>query len=72
MQGMLGIDGQSLVSGKSMLVVLCLAIGTIIGEIIGIEKGFESELAGFYNTASSPSSVSSNTISVILRFCMLI
>lgn len=41
MQGMLGIDGQSLVSGKSMLVVLCLAIGTIIGEIIGIEKGFE-------------------------------
>lgn len=41
MQGMLGIDGRSLVSGKSMLVVLCLAIGTVVGEWIGIEKGFE-------------------------------
>ena len=41
MQGMLHIDGGSIVSGKSMLVVLCLAIGTIIGELIGIEKGFE-------------------------------
>ena len=42
MQGMMGIDGNSLVSGKSMLVVLCLAVGTIIGELIWIEKGFES------------------------------
>ena len=41
MQGMLSIDGGTLVSGKSMLVVLCLAVGTIIGELIGIEKGFE-------------------------------
>ena len=41
MQGMLSIDGKELVSGKSMLVVLCLAIGTIIGELIGIERGFE-------------------------------
>ena len=41
MQGMLSIDGGSIVSGKSMLVVLCLAIGTITGELIGIEKGFE-------------------------------
>lgn len=41
MQGMLGIDGDALVSGKSMLVVLCLALGTIIGELIGIERGFE-------------------------------
>ena len=41
MQGMLSIDGNSLLSGKSMLVVLCLAVGTIIGELIGIEKGFE-------------------------------
>ena len=41
MQGMLSIDGNSLLSGKAMLVVLCLAIGTIIGELIGIEKGFE-------------------------------
>ena len=41
MQGMLQIDGGKILSGKSMLVVLCLALGTIIGEIIGIEKGFE-------------------------------
>jgi len=42
MQGMMTIDGGSLVSGKSMLVVLCLALGTIVGELIGIEKGFET------------------------------
>ena len=41
MQGMLHIDGDRLVSGKSMLVVLCIAIGTVIGELIGIEHGFE-------------------------------
>ncbi len=41
MQGMLAIDGGTLVSGKSMLVVLCLAVGTIIGEALGIENGFE-------------------------------
>ena len=41
MQGMLSIDGDAIVSGKSMLVVLCLAAGTIIGELIGIENGFE-------------------------------
>ena len=41
MQGMMSIDGGRLVSGKSMLVVLCLAIGTVAGELIGIEKGFE-------------------------------
>ena len=41
MEGMLKIEGSKISSGKSMLVVLCLAIGTVIGEIIGIEKGFE-------------------------------
>ena len=41
MQGMLEIDGGRLVSGKSMLVVLCLAIGTVLGELLGIENGFE-------------------------------
>ena len=41
MQGMLSIDGAVLTSGKSMLVVLCLALGTIIGELAGIEQGFE-------------------------------
>ncbi len=42
MQGMLSIDQGKIASGKSMLVVLCLAVGTVIGEIIGIERGFES------------------------------
>ncbi len=41
MQGMLHIESGAIVSGKSMLVVLCLAIGTVIGELIGIERGFE-------------------------------
>ncbi len=41
MQGMMHIEENTLVSGKSMLVALCLAFGTIIGELIGIEKGFE-------------------------------
>lgn len=41
MQGMLTIDGGVILSGKSMLVVLCLALGTVIGELIGIENGFE-------------------------------
>lgn len=41
MEGMLHIEGGGITSGKAMLVVLCLAIGTIIGEIIGIEKAFE-------------------------------
>ena len=41
MQGMLHINGGNILSGKSMLVVLCLALGTIIGELIGIEKWFE-------------------------------
>ena len=41
MQGMLHIDAGTIVSGKSMFVVLCLAIGTILGELIGIENGFE-------------------------------
>ena len=41
MQGMLLIEGGALVSGKSMLVVLCLAIGTIVGELLGIENSFE-------------------------------
>ena len=41
LQGMLSIDGGKLVSGKAMLVVLSLAIGTVIGEILKIEEGFE-------------------------------
>ena len=41
MQGMLNIDEGKILSGKAMLVVLTLALGTIIGELCGIERGFE-------------------------------
>ena len=42
MEGMLKISGSEINSGKSMLVVLCIALGTIIGELLGIERGFEN------------------------------
>ena len=41
MEGMLKVQDTTVKSGRSMLIVLCLAIGTVIGELIGIEKGFE-------------------------------
>lgn len=41
MSGMLKMDNGKITSGKSMLVVLCVVIGTIVGEFIGIENGFE-------------------------------
>lgn len=41
MEGMLKLEGDSLVSGKAMLITVCIALGTIIGELIGIENGFE-------------------------------
>ena len=41
MQGMLKIDAGELASGKSMLVVLCLALGTLLGEAARIEDCFE-------------------------------
>ena len=40
MEGMLDIQNLKITSGKSMLVVLCIAIGTVIGELLRIEKGF--------------------------------
>ena len=41
MEGMLKIENMKIASGKSMLVVLCIAIGTVIGELLCIEKRFE-------------------------------
>ena len=41
MEGMLKIEAEALSSGKSMLVVLCLSLGTVIGELLGIEDAFE-------------------------------
>lgn len=42
MSGMLKFNGSEIIVEKSMFVVLCLALGTIIGELIGIEKWFDS------------------------------
>lgn len=41
MQGMLSVEGGKILGGKYMLVVLALALGTILGELCKIEKGFE-------------------------------
>ena len=42
MEGMLEIKESALISSKAMLVVLCLTFGTILGELLHIEEGFES------------------------------
>lgn len=39
--GMLSLDGAALVSGNSMLIIGCLAIGALVGEIINFEGLFE-------------------------------
>ena len=41
LEGMLEITDGTIVSGKSLLIIGCLAIGGLIGELIGIEAGFE-------------------------------
>jgi len=41
MSGMMKIEEGALTSGRAMLVVLCLALGTVIGELLGIEDAFE-------------------------------
>ena len=41
MSGMLKLQEGALTSGRSMLVVLCLALGTVLGELLGIEDAFE-------------------------------
>ena len=41
MSGMLKLEDGALTSGRAMLVVLCLALGTVAGELLGIEDAFE-------------------------------
>jgi Uncharacterized membrane protein, possible Na+ channel or pump len=41
MEGMLTITNGAINSGQAMMVTLCLALGTLIGEIIDIEHLFE-------------------------------
>ncbi|KHD46660.1 DUF554 domain-containing protein [Streptococcus hongkongensis] len=42
MSGMLQMSHKSLISGGSMLVVACLALGALVGEVINIEGSFEA------------------------------
>ena len=41
LEGMLTVEGGIIKSSGSLLVIGCLAIGTLIGEILNIEGGFE-------------------------------
>ncbi len=41
MENMLHVEGETLSGSKSMLIVLCLALGTVIGELVGLENRFE-------------------------------
>ena len=41
LEGMLSIDGTNIVSGHSMLVIACMALGALVGEIINLEDCFE-------------------------------
>lgn len=41
MEGMLSIEGGGLSSGRSMLIVCCLALGALLGELLNLEDKFE-------------------------------
>lgn len=40
-EGMLSVSDGSITSGNGLLIIGCLAIGTLIGELLNIEGGFE-------------------------------
>lgn len=41
LEGMLTVEDGKIVSGGAMLVIICLAIGALIGELLNIEDAFE-------------------------------
>lgn len=41
LEGMMKVQGDSLISGHSLLIICCLALGALIGEMLGIEDGFQ-------------------------------
>ena len=41
LEGMLRVEGSGVVSSGTMLIIGCLAIGALIGEMLNIEAGFE-------------------------------
>ena len=41
LEGMLSIHGDRVISNGAMLIVICLSLGALIGELLNIEDGFE-------------------------------
>lgn len=41
LEGMLSISDNSIVSGRGLLIIACLAFGALVGELLNIEDGFE-------------------------------
>jgi len=41
LEGIFTVEGDKITSGSTMLIIACLAIGTLIGELLNIEHGFE-------------------------------
>ena len=41
MEGMLRVENGVIVSGGAMLIIICLALGAFVGELLDIENGFE-------------------------------
>ncbi len=41
LEGMLTVEGASVTSGRSLLIIGCLATGALIGELLNIEDAFE-------------------------------
>ena len=41
LEGMLRINGSGLVSGRSMLIVMCMTLGALVGELLNLENRFE-------------------------------
>ncbi len=41
MEGMLKIDGDTLSSGQALRIVICLALGALVGEAVDVESRFE-------------------------------
>ena len=41
LEGMLTVTDGNVVSGRALLIIACLALGALVGEILNIEAGFE-------------------------------
>ena len=41
LEGMLSVNGDGVVSGSGMMIVICLSLGALIGELLNIEDCFE-------------------------------